>query len=73
MASMLDNIDLCLFCGTPKTWDSNLRVTDNDDRLIFKCTICRECKKRYTIADMFARYSQLVEDEYAKANLETSN
>lgn len=64
--SMLDNIDYCIFCLKEKTWDSNIRVTDNGDRLIFKATVCGECKKKYSISDLFARYSQLVEAEYEK-------
>ena len=63
---MLDNIDYCIFCLKPKSWDSNIRITDNSDRLIFKATICGECKKKYSINDLFSRYSQLVEDEYEK-------
>jgi len=62
--SMLDNIDYCIFCLKPKDWNSNIRITDNDERLIFKATICSECKKKYSINDLFTRYSQLVESEY---------
>ncbi len=62
--SMLDNIDYCIFCSKPKSWDSNIRITDNQDRLIFKATVCSECKRKYSISDLFARYSQLVEAEY---------
>lgn len=64
--SMLDNIDYCIFCGKQKSWDSNIRVTDNSDRLIFKATVCGDCKRKYSISDLFGRYSQLVEEEYEK-------
>ena len=62
--SMLDDISHCIFCNKAKSWDSNIRITDNQDRLIFKATVCGECKKKYSISDLFARYSQLVEAEY---------
>ena len=62
--SMLDDISHCIFCNKVKSWDSNIRITDNQDRLIFKATVCGECKKKYSISDLFARYSQLVEAEY---------
>ena len=64
--SMLDDISHCIFCNKAKSWDSNIRITDNQDRLIFKATVCGECKKKYSISDLFARYSQLVEAEYEK-------
>ena len=66
MTSLLDNIDICLFCGTQKTWNANFRVTDNDDRLIFKCTICRDCRKKYSIEQIFQRYDTLADAEIAK-------
>lgn len=68
---MIDNTDYCIFCTKPKNWDSNIRITDNNDRLIFKATICRDCKKQYKIDDLFKRYAQLVEHEYQLAQPET--
>ncbi|MHA1989539.1 MAG: hypothetical protein ACW981_05015 [Candidatus Hodarchaeales archaeon] len=64
--SLLDNTDYCLFCGTKKSWNANFRVTDNEDRLIFKCTICRNCRKQYSVEQMFQRYEQLANEEIAK-------
>ena len=64
---MLDNTDFCMFCLKKKTWDSNIRVTDNEERMIFKATVCSECKKKYAINDLFKRYAQLIEDEYKKS------
>lgn len=66
--SLLDNINFCIFCVKEKNWDSNIRITDNEDRLIFKATVCSGCKKKYTINDLFKRYSQLIEEEYSKNN-----
>ena len=62
--SMIDNTDFCIFCTKAKNWDSNIRISDNNDRLIFKATVCRECKNLYKIDDLFKRYAQLVEHEY---------
>ncbi|MHA1983704.1 MAG: hypothetical protein ACW967_05060 [Candidatus Hodarchaeales archaeon] len=64
--SLLDNTDYCLFCSTKKKWNANFRVTDNEDRLIFKCTICRNCRKQYSVEQMFQRYEQLANEEIAK-------
>lgn len=64
---MIDNTDYCLFCNKLKDWDSNIRITGNDDRLIFKATVCPDCKRQYTIDHMFKRYAQLVEFEYQEA------
>lgn len=61
---MLDNTHFCIFCLKEKTWDSNIRITDNDERLIFKATVCSVCKKKYSINDLFKRYAQLIEEEY---------
>ncbi|OLS20831.1 MAG: hypothetical protein HeimC3_38940 [Candidatus Heimdallarchaeota archaeon LC_3] len=66
MTSLLDNTDYCLFCGSRKTWNANFRVTDNDDRLIFKCTICRDCRRKYSIEQIFQRYDTLANAEIAK-------
>ena len=65
--SLLDNTNYCIFCLKQKSWDSNIRITDNDERLIFKATVCTDCKKKYTINDLFQRYGQLIEEEYAKS------
>ncbi len=64
--SLLDNTDYCLFCSTKKTWNANFRVTDNEDRLIFKSTICRKCRKLYSIEQMFQRYDALANAEIVK-------
>ena len=64
---MLDNTDFCIFCLKEKNWDSNIRITDNDEFLIFKATVCSDCKKQYSINDLFNRYSQLVEEEYSES------
>ena len=62
--TMLDNTHFCIFCLKKKIWDSNIRITDNDERLIFKATVCSSCKKSYSINDLFSRYAQLIEEEY---------
>ena len=61
--SFINNIDYCIFCGTQKTWNSNFRITDNDDMLIFKCTVCRSCRKKYSIEQLIQRYDQLADAE----------
>jgi hypothetical protein len=40
--------------------------------LIFKATVCRDCKKKFTLDDLFKRYAQLVEHEYKLASNEES-
>jgi len=61
--SLVDNMENCIFCGAKKDWNSNFRITDNDDRLIFRCTVCRPCRKKYAIEQIFERYDQLVDAE----------
>ena len=59
----------CIFCGKKKTWNSCIWIFygyDSFDSFVrsdFTVTVCPECRKKHTIAELYGKIVRLLLEE----------